>query len=296
MSPPSLKTRLHQATQDIGSPFQVIEKDYALSYILAGMASHKQLAHSLIFKGGTALKKLYFGDYRFSEDLDFSTINAPKNDELEQILIESMKVTEQLLQEQGPFKVTIARYTERNPHPCGQEAFTVHVQFPWHPHPLCRIKLEITHDEPVIFPAVTRKLMHGYDEPLTIDIVTYSLDEIVAEKLRTLLQTNIKLQTRGWNRPRARDYYDLWRILSTFHSELNHTRIRQCLKAKCAVRDISYNGLDDFFTQLLVTEAYRTWESNLGTFVRNLPSCDQVLFELRTLMTEIIPTIEDSVP
>ena len=28
------------------------------------------------FKGGTALKRCYFGDYRFSEDLDF-TLTAP---------------------------------------------------------------------------------------------------------------------------------------------------------------------------------------------------------------------------
>ena len=57
----------------------IVEKDYALSYVLAGIAKQKHLTHSLIFKGGTALKKLFFGDYRFSVDLDFSTINAPKN-------------------------------------------------------------------------------------------------------------------------------------------------------------------------------------------------------------------------
>ncbi|MEI7832804.1 MAG: nucleotidyl transferase AbiEii/AbiGii toxin family protein [bacterium] len=73
---PSLQTRLHRAAQTAGSPLQVIEKDYALSYILAGIASHDLLAHALIFKGGTALKKLYFGHYRFSEDLDFSTIDG----------------------------------------------------------------------------------------------------------------------------------------------------------------------------------------------------------------------------
>jgi len=31
----------------------------------------------LIFKGVTALKKLYFGDHHLSEDLDFSAVNAP---------------------------------------------------------------------------------------------------------------------------------------------------------------------------------------------------------------------------
>ncbi|MEI7832949.1 MAG: hypothetical protein WCJ56_07125 [bacterium] len=62
-------------------------------------------------------------------------------------------MTEQLLQEHGPLIVTLTRYTERDPQPGGQEAFTVHMQFPWQPRPLCRIKLEITHDEPVSKPA-----------------------------------------------------------------------------------------------------------------------------------------------
>ena len=30
------------------------------------------LLSNLAFKGGTALKRCYFGDYRFSEDLDFT--------------------------------------------------------------------------------------------------------------------------------------------------------------------------------------------------------------------------------
>ncbi|HEY3378061.1 MAG TPA: nucleotidyl transferase AbiEii/AbiGii toxin family protein [Armatimonadota bacterium] len=90
-----------------------------------------------------------------------------------------------------------------------------------------------------------RALIHGYDEPLTAAITTYLLDEIVAEKLRALLQTHAQLQARGWNRPRAHDYNDLWRILGTFRDEWNLIRIRQCLSAKCVARDVSYAGLDD---------------------------------------------------
>ena len=54
---------------------QQIEKDYILSWILQGVAGHENLAKALVFKGGTVLKKAYFKDYRFSEDLDFSLLN-----------------------------------------------------------------------------------------------------------------------------------------------------------------------------------------------------------------------------
>lgn len=54
---------------------QQIEKDYILSWILQGIAHHKQLSRSLAFKGGTVLKKVYFAKYRFSEDHDFTLLN-----------------------------------------------------------------------------------------------------------------------------------------------------------------------------------------------------------------------------
>lgn len=50
----------------------VVEKDYILGWLLAGVAQHGELRETWIFKGGTCLKKCYFETYRFSEDLDFS--------------------------------------------------------------------------------------------------------------------------------------------------------------------------------------------------------------------------------
>ncbi len=53
---------------------QQIEKDYMLSWILQGMAQHERISRVMVFKGGTVLKKVYFWDYRFSEDLDFTLL------------------------------------------------------------------------------------------------------------------------------------------------------------------------------------------------------------------------------
>jgi predicted nucleotidyltransferase component of viral defense system len=60
-----------------------IEKDYILSWILFGIAGNELLSKQLVFKGGTVLKKIYFPDYRFSEDLDFTLLEEKiTNDEL----------------------------------------------------------------------------------------------------------------------------------------------------------------------------------------------------------------------
>jgi Nucleotidyl transferase AbiEii toxin, Type IV TA system len=39
----------------------IVEKDYVLGWILAGIDAHEELAESWVFKGGTCLKKCYFG-------------------------------------------------------------------------------------------------------------------------------------------------------------------------------------------------------------------------------------------
>ena len=262
-------------------PQPVIEKDYALSYILAGISRQKSLKTSLVFKGGTALKKLFFGEYRFSEDLDYSAVNAPKGDDLATALETAAQDSKRLMTEHGPFEVVFRRYEEREPHPHAQEAFTFHVQFPWHPSPLCRVKVEISHDEPVVLPPLARSLIHGYEEKLTAKIQSYQLIEIMAEKLRTLLQTHKKLVTRGWNRPRVRDYYDLWRLFSRFGKTFNGEKLTPLLKKKCAHRQVVFKEADDFFTKELLSEARTHWQSTLGTFVDDLPPFEEAIQDLR---------------
>ena len=56
----TIRKRLEEARKETGLPWEIIEKDYILSWILAGIATNKSLKNELIFKGGTALKKCYF--------------------------------------------------------------------------------------------------------------------------------------------------------------------------------------------------------------------------------------------
>lgn len=51
---------IQQKAREVGVRDQQIEKDYVLSWILLGVAQHEQLREVMVFKGGTALKKIYF--------------------------------------------------------------------------------------------------------------------------------------------------------------------------------------------------------------------------------------------
>ena len=53
----------------------VIDKDWILGHFLNAMYSFPDISENFVFKGGTCLKKNYFKDYRFSEDLDFTLLN-----------------------------------------------------------------------------------------------------------------------------------------------------------------------------------------------------------------------------
>jgi hypothetical protein len=61
-------------------PESVLERDYCLAWFLAALAE-TDLKAVLGFKGGTALKRCYFSDYRFSEDLDFTLTAQATQDE-----------------------------------------------------------------------------------------------------------------------------------------------------------------------------------------------------------------------
>src|ERR1035441_7443270 len=54
-------------------PESVLERDYCLAWLLSSLAG-SDLRSKLAFKGGTALKRCYLGDYRFSEVLDFTLL------------------------------------------------------------------------------------------------------------------------------------------------------------------------------------------------------------------------------
>ena len=69
-----LANRLYKEHGGRRIPEAVRERDYCLAWFLVGLSQSK-LRDLLILKRGTALKRCHFGDYRFSEDLDFTLAN-----------------------------------------------------------------------------------------------------------------------------------------------------------------------------------------------------------------------------
>ena len=285
----SLRTRLQEARQRHGLPWEVLERDYLLSWILAGIQRVDVLKGTLVFKGGTALKKCFFGDYRFSEDLDFTGVDAvPLGAEMDAAMQEACNQATKLLDPYAPVEIVCGRHVEREPHPGGQAAFDIHARLPWQRQAQTNVMVEISIDETLLRPPLRRAIIHDYGEPFDTEVLVYSLEEIVAEKLRAILQHARTLERRGWVRSRARDYYDLWRILGAYGPQLDLMEFPTFLHQKCAARDVTFSGPASFFPATLLSVVETTWKQWLGPLVSDLPSYETVIAAVRSSVSDLL--------
>ena len=286
-----LKSRLLAAQKLKNVHWETVELDYTLSLMLVAIARHPLAAKSLIFKGGTALKKCYFGSqYRFSQDLDFTLIGDLNKDQLDQIIAE---ITKQAGNAANAYDqnigFTVKPYKEQEPHPHEQQAYIIKAQLPWHGQPLTKIKLEISRDELILKPTVLRNIIHEYGESFKEQLQVYALEEILAEKYRGLLQNQQKMQQRTWIRSRVRDFYDLWHILEQFREELDLTSFQDLFMQKCQYKSIEFSDPDQFFAPNYLQRIKPDWEQFLSMLIENLPEFDELVNKLKVLTAEVFP-------
>jgi len=179
----------------------VIEKDYVLGWLLAGIAKDPDLSQTWVFKGGTCLRKCYYETYRFSEDLDFTVVSdgPEKSEDLVPIF---ERIATWLGDESGIELVLGDKPFARTTNKRGKETTVGKIAFsgPNPPRTLPKVKIDLTSDEVLLDRPVLRRIAHPYsDHPLPVrGVVSYSIDELFAEKLRALAQ-----------RCRPRDLYDV---------------------------------------------------------------------------------------
>lgn len=283
---PSVPQLIRSVSQKKQVQQYIVEKDYALSYLLAAIVSTDGLGDNLVLKGGTALKKLYFADYRFSEDLDYSTRVMGPIEQIDSLMETVVQSMDEILSERGPFQVELELLQLKQPHPGDQKAYLVRVQFPEQRQPLCRLKVEISVDEPILTPVEIRPVLHGFAEEIDVRIPVYSLAEITAEKLRALLQSKVRLQERGWGASRVcRDYYDLWNLLQI--PSLKSPDLIPLLNQKCVIRDVAYTSPNDFVSEDLLSVASNEWAQQLLPFVPDAPPTEKLLPQVQSFILSI---------
>jgi len=75
----------------------VVDHDYVLGCLLHYLSIQLEVQQSWVFKGGTSLKKCYFAEYRFSEGLDFTALQAFGAPAIQSLINEAKNVMQESL-------------------------------------------------------------------------------------------------------------------------------------------------------------------------------------------------------
>jgi predicted nucleotidyltransferase component of viral defense system len=250
-------------------PEAVIERDYCLAWFLTGLANHP-LRGILAFKGGTALRRCYFGNYRFSEDLDFTLVVPTEFAAIRKHLDEIFVTVEK----DSGIKMAFDR-EDKNSH---QNSHTFYIRYEG-PLPAPNdVKVDITIKEQVCFPLQDMRIIKSYelyeDIPEGPALKVYCLSEIAVEKLTALTD-------RARNEPR--DLYDLWYLL--IYTDLVLDPLRHELEAKLKFRRRSLDGLE----AALVAKRERLaalWDARLSHQMVDLPEFDGVFRAVQRAVRE----------
>jgi predicted nucleotidyltransferase component of viral defense system len=242
-------------------PETVLERDYCLSWFLVGL-SRSGLRERLAFKGGTALKKCYFGDYRFSEDLDFTLTTATSWEELERGLAAAFKKTHQA----SGIDIRLD-HVDRQAH---TNSHTVYLAYegPLPRGPGKSIKTDLTIRERIVLPLEERPILRGYEEyrdlPTNARVQVYSLGEVAVEKTVALLDRA---------RTEPRDLYDLWFLTVNGHVRLSD--LLDPLAQKLEFRGLTLAQVSQEF-HAKKTRYQKLWQVRLAAQVAELPQFDAV--------------------
>lgn len=253
---------IQQKANAVGVRDQQIEKDYILSWILFGISKHEQLSKTIVFKGGTVLKKVYFEDYRFSEDLDFTLLNAEISNE--QIFAWFNEVFEFIKDEANiPLEII-----DNNEHEDGGINFYISYIGPLGGQGNNkRVKVDISRSEQLVFEPIMNDVFIGYSDLEEHKLLCYPLEEVLVEKMRSVMQ-----------RMQARDFYDIWYMLEEHEMDADFYLIE--FEAKCKSKDLLHTDFPKKLDERLPQYKGR-WKSSMSEQIKDLPDFEQVEREVK---------------
>lgn len=245
----------------LGLADKTIEKDYVLTWVLLAIAN-SPLRGQLAFKGGTAIKKIYAPDYRFSEDLDFTLIDAGLTNET------LHKDTEALfpwLKREANLALAIRKV---DVHSSGNPAFYLNYAGPLQGELNSRfLKVDFSRDESLLYPLQNLPVRSTYSDHKNQNAIVqvYSLEEIFAEKLRSLL-----------TRTEPRDLYDVHYMFT--NQMLDVEKVAFSMAPKFESKGLAVSDLTAILSKRQATFK-QLWNSRLNGQTQDIPPLETVIRE-----------------
>lgn len=256
---------IQKKANQVGVRDQQIEKDYILSWILWGIANHEQLAKIMVFKGGTVLKKVYFEDYRFSEDLDFTLL---ENDISNEQVFDWFNEIFDLIKEEANVPLKKIDDDEDDENKLKEEKEDGLNFYIGYVGPLGgfgnnkKVKVDISKCEKLEFEPVVKNAIVDYSDLEEYTLLCYPLEELLVEKLRCTMQ-----------RMQPRDYYDIWYLVEVEKMDVDFYTNE--FRNKCISKE---QNPEDFHKKLeLKLPQYKArWQKSMNDQIKDLPDFEQV--------------------
>ncbi len=223
---------------------ETIQKDYSATVLLLVISEFSKISE-MVFKGGTALKKIYFPDARFSEDLDF-TCNSDISNELESLLKEKIKQLD-------------ANFTEVKKMETGKRSQKYSVKYlNYNGHPMS-VKIDLSLREEVVRNVETLPIQHFYSilETGSFSIPSMSVEEIMAEKIRALAYAQ-----------KPRHLYDVWYL---FEQGIELDKSLANSKLSFYKEEFSSDKIKDGIKKMK-----NEWDVDLNPLLPTVPSFDEI--------------------
>ena len=238
---------------------RVIDHDYVLGCYLCFLGKYSLVQKKWLFKGGTALRKCYFEEYRFSEDLDFTVLDIISVKSLHDFLRAVNAAMQDAIGVRTDEREMLIDVIEDE---YGKESFEARIYYygPWNYGGSPRsVRIHVNRDESLVFPTNVLPVFHRYSdrgELPAVEIQVYSLEEMMAEKLRAF----------SGQRKHAipHDIFDL------YHLSKNVTSIENVLEGfplKCKAKGISLDAIDLGKIVGRRSEYENNWKQNLEYLV-----------------------------
>lgn len=273
---------IRRLARQAGIEPRIVELDYALGWAIRGIVSHPYLADRLVFKGGTCLRKCYFPNYRFSEDLDFTATRWFGWAEFEEAVTEAFAEAQEASGIDFGARDPRLRVIDDE---YGRESlqFTIY----WRgPHRVggspAGLRLDITRNEVVVFDPVLRAVAHPFsdaDDLGDVQLRCYALDEIMAEKIRAVLGQRVYAISR--------DIYDI----SSLTEHVNNGKIVTGLPRKMAAREVDAEAVELHRMTERKEEFRADWERNLAGLLP--PGAEREFDEVWESMVDYVGQIEE---
>lgn len=213
------------------------------------------------------MKKCFFEEYRFSEDLDFTLIDASQVNEsylLQKFLVLSEWVYEQSGVEIPRSSIRFEVYENK------QGKLSVEGRLSYRGPmlrrgDLSRIKLDLTSAEKIVLMPENRQVFHPYSDSPDVSLVvkSYCFEEIFAEKIRALTE-----------RLRPRDLYDVIHLYKDKRWQPDKGRLMYSLQEKCHYKNIEVPTMAALGVRPEMAELQVEWQNMLAHQIYGLDSFD----------------------